>query len=179
MNVPVARISRISFLTDARSGRAPTLPLGFMLEAAWPDEARWLGIIGRVSLLPEELGTINLATWPELRTPFSLLDKMFEAGWQAAWGEAGGVANNQNLYSSINVQIEEAGGIIAGTQIESEAAWANTCNLLFQRLVSFREILLPAAKPILVPMPAPHVHGIGGQQPKRTKIDVSDLRLAA
>src|SRR5437667_12259082 len=48
MTIPaIDRIFRMSFFTDMTRADAPVIPLGCMLEAAWPDQARWLGLIGR------------------------------------------------------------------------------------------------------------------------------------
>jgi hypothetical protein len=76
----LAHISRISFATDMTKGGSPEIPLGYMLEAAWLDQARWLGLIGRTRLTTQELKRVNLHTWPELEKPFSLLSRLFDQG---------------------------------------------------------------------------------------------------
>ena len=81
--VPLGRISRISFFTDMTRADAPVIPLGYMVEAAWPEQARWLGMIGRTRLTPFELEHVSLATWPDLRAPFGMLTTLFDHGWES------------------------------------------------------------------------------------------------
>ena len=76
---PKASVSRIFFVTDMTTAAAPEIPLGFLVEASWPGDARWLGLIGRTLLTAAELPRINLRTWPEMEKPFGMLDRLFDA----------------------------------------------------------------------------------------------------
>lgn len=140
----MARISRISFGTDMTRPNAPEIPLGFMLEAVWPDEARWLGLIGRTRLSVAESALINIATWPELKKPFSLLDRMFDQGWGAQWGEAGTATAALWARSSMIMDTQQQDELLAQASIESESAWAAATALLERQLSLLGDQLNPS-----------------------------------
>jgi hypothetical protein len=146
---PLGRITRISFLTDMTRADAPVIPLGYMLEAAWPEKARWLGLVGRMRLTPLELDRVNKTTWPELHNPFATLADLFEKGWDAQWGEAGTVIQNGWSRSAFSVETSEH-QIGPALSAESAEAWGGTCNLLCAELNALRVKLAPTliAQPI-------------------------------
>jgi hypothetical protein len=142
----MGRISCISFVTDMTRANAPLIPLGFVLEATWPEQARWLGLIGRTRLTEPELDKINRATWPELQTPFGLLNKMFEQGWDSAWGEAGTILQNSWVRSSIAIDVDEY-PLISEFSAETPEKWAGTCDGLGIVLNGFGAKLVPTIQP--------------------------------
>lgn len=148
-STPVGRISRISFFTDMTRADAPVIPLGFILEAAWPNQARWLGLIGRTRLTPLELDRINLTTWPDLRAPFGLLDSLFEKGWQSAWGEAGYSIQKDWSRSAFNVDTDDHS--IGTLTAETPEAWTATSDVLCTQLNALHVKL----GPILIAQPTP------------------------
>jgi hypothetical protein len=149
ITIAIGRISRISFYTDMTRADAPVLPLGYMLEAAWPDKARWLGLIGRTRLTPLELDRVNETTWPELRAPFGMLADLFEAGWAAAWGDAGVAIQNGWSRSSFGIDTTDypLGDAVSA---ETAEAWSGTCDVLCTQLNALHVKLAPTliAKPI-------------------------------
>jgi len=128
---------------------APVIPLGFMLEAAWPDQARWLGLIGRTRLTPLELDAVNTATWPELRAPFDMLDKLFDGGWNSAWGSA---ANSiQQQWSRSSFSIDNGDFPLTNMSAETAEAWTGTCDVLCTHL----HMLHVQLAPVLIAQPTP------------------------
>ena len=140
----LARISRISFHLDMTRANAPVVPLGFILEAAWDKRARWMGLIGRTRLNDHELGQVNLNTWPDLRTPFSLLDGMFEKGWEADWGNSGAAIGGAWRNSPILIDTADKA---LGDQFRANTKkhWVETDRLLVLELYA----LAPALKPLM------------------------------
>jgi hypothetical protein len=152
---PVGRISRISFFTDMTRADAPVIPIGFMLEAAWPEQARWLGLIGRTRLTPLELDRVNSTTWPELHAPFDMLDKLFDHGWAAEWGDAG--SSMQKQWSRSSFSIETSEHPLTTLSAETAEAWTASSNALCAQLNALHLRLAPVlvAKPVpLRPPPA-------------------------
>jgi hypothetical protein len=173
---PVGRISRISFFTDMTRADAPVIPLGFILEAAWPDQARWLGLIGRTRLTPLELDKINLITWPDLRAPFALLDNLFEKGWQSAWGEAGHSIQKDWSRSAFSVDTDDHP--ITTLTADTPEAWTATSEVLCALLNALHVKLGPAlvAKP--TPLRAPAAPLITRPIESRTRVGMPEALAA-
>jgi hypothetical protein len=155
-----AQVSRISFRTDMTKPAALEIPLGFMLEAVWPDQARWLGLIGRPRLNAAESGAVNLATWPELEKPFDLLGKIFDQSWEGAWGEAGIVAQGLWARSSLIVRTtDQTDKLLPNAQIDTDSGWTDTTNMLMANLSFLGENLtayqLPPSQPQRLAQPPP------------------------
>lgn len=138
----IGRISRIAFFTDMTRAGAPVLPLGFMLEAAWPAQARWLGLIGRTRLTPFELAQVNLTTWPALRMPFGMLDQLFEQGWASEWGQASQSIQKTWSRSALTIMTDEYP--LTTLSAETAEAWASTCDVLCTHLNALHVKLVPA-----------------------------------
>jgi hypothetical protein len=77
---------RIEFDTDLTHAGAPILPLGLMIEAAWPSRARGLGMLFRRRLNPLELDRVNGQTWPELGDMETFMRSLFDEAWKAEDG---------------------------------------------------------------------------------------------
>jgi hypothetical protein len=146
MTGPLGRISRIAFVTDMTRGDAPVIPLGFMLEAAWPDKARWLGLISRTRLTPLELDAINLTSWPQLESPYGLLNSFFDKGWAATWGEAGSTIQSEWMRSSMQITIDDNSATLLTLTPDSSVAWTATCNTMSAHLEALRAHLVPSIK---------------------------------
>lgn len=142
-----ARESRLSFCTDMTKSSASVIPLGYMLEAVWPDEARWLGLIGRTKLMGHELELVNLATWPDLEKPFTFLDKVFDQGWGGEWGNAGVIAQSVWLRSPLLVVIDDNDDLLKEAEIDSEAGWTSVTDMLAARLTMLGQKLRPLMPP--------------------------------
>lgn len=142
-DAPRARTSRIYFVTDMTRANAPKIPLGFMLEATWPSEARWLGLVGRRQLTGAELAATNVLTWPELEKPFDLLSQMFDAGWDAQWGEAAEAAQGLWARSPLIVRTSTVDALLTDATIDTDAAWSTTTSMLDTRLSDLGEQLAP------------------------------------
>ena len=91
MTMQLARTAvwRVEFRTDMTRSGAPIIPLAFMVEADWKRGTRWLGMLYRRALTPNELKAVNLGTWPELNELDVLVPSMFDLAWAAAPGEGG------------------------------------------------------------------------------------------
>lgn len=164
----VSRISRISFRTDMRRMDAPIIPLGFMLEAAWPNEiARWLGLIGRGTLTEAELERVNLTTWPELKNPFEMLDGLFEDGWQSPWGQAG--ARLEGNWARSAFLIETRDFPLPALTADTDG-WASSCETLWSNLRSLRSQLAPTLAP-----PVSAAQRVTGIPAKRRPMDMKML----
>lgn len=144
---PEARVSRLSFITDMTKVGALEIPLGFMLEATWPKQARWLGLIGRTRLTPTEIAAVNLLTWPELEKPFDLLGRAFDRGWEGGWGEAWSVAQGLWSRSPVVVRTTDHDEWLLDATINTENAWTLTTEMLSNRLSLLGQRLIPP-KPV-------------------------------
>lgn len=142
----VGRIASISFITDMTLASPPVIPLAYMLEASWPEQARWLGLIGRTRLTEAELERVNKATWPELQMPFAMLNELFEQGWESAWGEAGMAVQQQWSRSSFSIDVGEY-PLMAPLSAETADAWTHTCDSLSGLLNGFKAKLAPTIVP--------------------------------
>jgi hypothetical protein len=151
----IARISRISFLTDMTRADAPIIPLGYMFEAVWPKKARWLGLIGRLRLTPPELERVNMATWSELKEPFKLMTNLFFQGWAAPWATAGEVIQHEYHRSALSIGIGDRSASLIDRRIDSAAAWATTNNCLLVELAAFQSQLVPVIQATVVTAPRP------------------------
>src|SRR5581483_3803507 len=138
-----ARVSRLAFVSDLTQANTPQIPLGYMLEAVWPDQARWLGLIGRTELVPHELKLVNLATWPEMSKPFGLLDRTFDASWENEWGQAGETLRRLWFRSPLLVETAARNEMLVDMDIDSDAAWAITVNLLAECLSALGQHIRP------------------------------------
>jgi hypothetical protein len=175
-NPTIGRISRISFLTDMTRADASVLPLGFMLEAAWPDQARWLGLIGRTRLTPLELDRVNLTTWPDLRAPFNMLDKLFDQGWQSEWGGAGVTIQKQWSRSAFAIDIDDYP--LKTFSADTAEAWASTCEALCASLNALHVRLAPVLVAPLIPLRAPKAPAVARPIDIRTRAGAPEAMAA-
>ena len=138
------------------------VPLGYMLEAVWPDEARWLGLIGRTELTQHELAFVNCATWPELAKPFTLLSQTFDQSWEEEWGQASVGAARLWFRSPVLVEMTQRDEMLADTEVDTEASWTLTVTFLAERLSLLGQHLKP-----LAPGPEPTIGE--ASYPRRTR----------
>jgi hypothetical protein len=148
---PNAKISRIFFVSNMAKPGAPEIPLGYLIEAIWPDEARWLGLIGRTQLNTDEMDAANLLTWPELNKPFDLLKRLFNRAWKAKWGAA--ATNAQALWprSPLLICTRDNPMLLAETTIETDAQWTATSGKLVTELSTLGESLSHSLPPYSLP----------------------------
>jgi hypothetical protein len=142
-------LSHIFYDTDLTQGGQPKIPLGFMLEAVWPEQARWLGVIGRDHLMPFELDLIGKLVRPMFATrPFDVPSQILSAGWRDPWGKAG---SSWPYMSAIQVEpVPEAGEHL--TPVE-EGDWARGSMHLYGQLLSLRTKLQDAVGDSIKPLP--------------------------
>lgn len=177
-----ARIARISFITDMTKPGALEIPLGYMLEAAWPDRARWLGLIGRTKLTGPEISAVNLLTWPQLERPFSLLDEMFDQGWEGPWGDACSIVQTKWGMSPVMALATNYDEVLTGRAIDSDAAWTSMKTFLCDELSKLGEKLTPCD---LTSIQMPKTHTKPKRQrhpihvPPRRSMVQEDFALAA
>ncbi|SEI85406.1 hypothetical protein SAMN05518849_1011118 [Sphingobium sp. AP50] len=72
---------RLDYRTDLTSIEAPTINLGYMLEAAVENGFRFLGLASRKALTPLEMDLVNLHTWPEMADLDGFMDTLFARAW--------------------------------------------------------------------------------------------------
>lgn len=72
---------RLDFCADLTAAQAPVYQIGYLLEAAISDGARFLGLVSRRSLTRLELDTVDLMTWPELEDIDAFMDRLFNRAW--------------------------------------------------------------------------------------------------
>ncbi len=134
-------VSRIEFRTNLMRANAPVIRLGFLVECCWED-ARWLGLVYRPALTPNELRESNLLTWPELQAPEALLRTLFDTAWDSAEGEGGAaLAAKYGALSALHVVVEDAQSQFAsGLDIDSDAIDEQ----LYARLRQFEARLEPS-----------------------------------
>lgn len=110
------------------------IPLGYMVEATWSKQARWLGVVGRTELTAREIAAVNLSAWSELQKPFTLLEEMFDQGWGGPWGRAGLKAQAVWPMSSILVDTIEDNELCRDMTINTKDEWAKTRAALCEKL---------------------------------------------
>lgn len=124
---------RLVFATDMTSARSPTIALGYMLESALDGGSRFLGLVSRKSLTREELATVNLKTWPQLRDLDGYMEEVFRRAWDhvlqadAEDSRLGSefVAREHPVYSALSferMRVEQLGLHLAGAvdEVHSE-----------------------------------------------------------
>lgn len=136
-------VSRLSFMPDMTKVDGQSIPLGVMLEAAWDDEARWLGLIFRTQLTSGEIAGINMVAWPELSDPSEFMTKLFDEAWGSSWGSSGAHLAQQWSSSSLLVTSQLLSEAAAPKRIETEADWERVSELLRTQLNLFGSELRP------------------------------------
>jgi len=154
---PMVRISRISFQTDMTRAGAPVIPVARVLESVWPDTLRWVGLIGRTRFTPVELDHMNLETWSEFSNPRELLARLWDAGWNSAWGETGEAIQKVWARSALMTETTTLPGLLPeATANDPEAILEETDNLLFARIMAEGKHLIPALfAPVVAFAPRP------------------------
>lgn len=107
---------RIEYQTDLSRSDKHVLPLGYVLEARWSDDVRWLGMLFRRRLSPLELEHVDLETWHELKDLEPFMNGLFENAWSQELGAAtqapslgaGLVASRYPAHSSLQFNSTEA-----------------------------------------------------------------------
>ena len=75
---------QLDFCADLTAAQAPVFNLGYMLEAALDDGARFLGLASRKALTRCELDCVNAETWPELADLDGYMGRLFDRAWAIA-----------------------------------------------------------------------------------------------
>jgi hypothetical protein len=92
---------RIEFDTDLTMAGSLIIPLGFLLEARWPQRARAQGMVFRRRIMPLELDRVNLSTWPELGEVEKFMKTLFAQAWDnGTENVAGGFTARSALHFS-------------------------------------------------------------------------------
>lgn len=160
-------VSRIEFRTNLMRANAPIIRLGFLVECCW-DDFRWMGMIYRPALTPNELKASNLETWPELLAPEPLLRSLFDKAWESADGEGGAaLAELYGCLSAFHVAIDEANSSFADG-LSSELDDGELDAKLYARLRQFEARLEPACQAEVISLP-----GTGGIMVKKTEHKVA------
>lgn len=139
---------RIEFCTDLTRGEAAVIPLGFLVEAAWPKRARWLGLIFRRQLTRVELDHVNLATWRELEEPEPFMRGLFQQAWDAGHTGTVDLASRYPAFSALRFGEENA------TEIELSAEPRDGQVGAYAHLVSLADQLAPVLTAPVIQLPA-------------------------
>lgn len=129
MQAATVALWRVEYRTDASRADSLVIPVGFMLDAYWQDEARWLGLSYRERLTVSELDLVNLETWPELDDIEAFADSLFDRAW-ASGLELGSLvlAKSFPAYSALSFNAEPA-ELDLGT-LERSESFSNLLNYL-------------------------------------------------
>ncbi len=155
---PSDALWRVEFRTDLMRAGAPTLPLGYMLEAHWHDGVRWLGMLFRRKLTALELDQVETATWPELVDLESFMSGLFERSWDAS--EDGN--NEPPLGSAIiareySIRSALQFAPVTNTAVINHEDAVGSFPSLYSHLPNFRQELKPSLVAEIVPFRIPAV----------------------
>ena len=75
---------RVEYRTELTRAAAPVVPLAYVLDAAWANGVRWLGMLFRKRLTTAELDLVALGTWPELRDLEKFMGGLFDEAWSSS-----------------------------------------------------------------------------------------------
>ncbi|MNS02997.1 hypothetical protein D3C72_343240 [compost metagenome] len=139
-------VTRIEFRIDAMRADAERIPLGYVVECLWSD-MRWMGMIYRPSLTPNEIKRINFDTWPELRDPTVLLHDLFESAWAARHGHGSeGLTERFGALSALHSYVTDENSEFAANLADpSDAATAAKLNERLKRYESDLRAVCSAA----------------------------------
>ena len=159
---PVAKLSKIEFRTDMTRKSGLIIPLGFLLEVTWENQARWLGMIGRTHLTPIEADLVHGPSKQELENPWKFLADSFDSVCEEPWGTACDHLANRYAWA-LNFSRPEPTSAADTLTVETDDAWIIAQNHLSGDLLIRGRTLRPAAiapviqfpQPIPAPVPVP------------------------
>jgi hypothetical protein len=146
---------RIEYRTDLTRAREPVLPVGFVLEAHWNNDVRWLGMLFRKRLMPLELDRVNLETWPEMNDLETFMNGLFDKVWDQKVGGRHNpprlgsalVAPNYAMHSSLHFASDEP-----KVKLSTEDA-ETSFSALYVRLLGLHGSLSPTLTAPVVRLP--------------------------
>jgi hypothetical protein len=131
------------------------IPLGFMLEVVWPDQARWLGLIGRTHLTPLELDLVHAPSRADITAPWKFLEECFDIGWADPAGTAGDHLAERHAFA-LHFARPEAINCAENLTVDSDDAWFLAQTSLSNQLLTLGRSLRPAlTAPVIKLPPAP------------------------
>ena len=141
---------RIEYRTDVTQTGSLTIPVAFMVEAAWESGARWLGVLFRPKLTPAESDLVNIETWPELANTVQLMSSLFDDAWKVERQLGSSkIATRYPCYSALTFAREPV-------EIELDQFDPKVCFLtLHQTLLNFTDRLEPTITAPILPFNAP------------------------
>ncbi|QDF38260.1 hypothetical protein FJN17_12155 [Bradyrhizobium symbiodeficiens] len=146
---------RIDYRADLTRSNSLVVPVGFVLEARWSNDVRWLGMLFRKRLTDFELAAVNVETWPEMQNLEGFLNKVFDDAWAAEeplGGDApalgsSAIALNYSAQSSLQFLADDPA--VKLDNDDAEQSFAD----LYKRLLSLHDRLTPAALAPVVELP--------------------------
>jgi hypothetical protein len=151
---------RIEYRTNLTRANTAVIGLGFLLEAQWENDIRWLGMLFRRKINPIENDFIDQATWPELNSNLeAFMTGLFEEAWsnsRVSGGRAFGsdaIVKKFSMHSALQFAPEAC-----TVSVNPDDAVASF-TILYSHLLQFRNRLIPLSAPVLPlkkrkPMPA-------------------------
>jgi hypothetical protein len=167
---------RIEYQTDLTRADSARLPIAYMLEAHWSDRIRWLGMLFRKRLMPSEIASVDLETWPEMKDLPQFMNRLFDEAWNRdvstmmAEPQLGSsyVASNFTDQSSLRFVTDEP-----AVELDDEDPEQSFTGL-YQRLLGLHGALSPRV--------APQVHAFPKKPafiPRPLRADVEQVSRAA
>ena len=164
---------RIDFCSDLTAVQAPIFNLGFMLEAAVENGARFLGLSSRRMLTRVELDCVNAHTWPELQNLDDYMGELFDRSWtlveNAPLGDlklgSDEIGNKFSQLSALSfVRLDVAAELVSTLQGET-SEWQKA---FFGAVVDYGKLLKPAltAEVLLFELPQSEPVYVEGQRPE-------------
>lgn len=146
---------RIEYRSDLTRAQGPVLPVGYVLEARWNNDVRWLGMLFRKRLMPIELEHVDLKTWPEMQGLEPFMTRLFDEVWEQELGSDGAspqmgapiIATNYSMRSSLQFNTADARLDLSNEDPEKSFA------ALYTHLLGLHAALTPMLKAPVVQLP--------------------------
>jgi len=147
---------RIEYRSDLTRAKAPVIPVGFVLEARWSDDVRWLGMLFRKRLTPVELDTINIETWPEMQALEPFMNRLFDEVWdqdidsdltEVPMLGSDLIAKSYGMHSSLHFACD-----LPGVTLNNENP-EDSFSVLYGKLLGLHVNLTPVMTAAVVPLP--------------------------
>ena len=170
---------RIEYHPDLSWSNEYALPIGFMLEAHWSNDVRWLGILFRRRLTALELERVDLETWAELKELEPFMNGLFETAWTEDLGKPGQVpllgssvvAKNYPMHSSLQFAADKPGVKLSPSDPEE------SFSALYTKLLGLHSALTPKLAAPVVQLPKKKL--LPARRPAAPRADVEQILRAA
>jgi hypothetical protein len=169
---------RIDYRTDLTRSNGLVLPVGFVLEARWSDNVRWLGMLFRKRLTAKELDLVDVETWPEMKGLELFMNEVFNDVWAQEIEIGKGapalgsnvIASRYSMQSSLQFVGDVPSVQLSGTDAEESFP------ALYTRLLGLHDNLSPVRVAPVVALPRKERAAAAAKPPRA---DVEQVLRAA